>query len=103
MAKEDKIELYGIVEECLPGTTFRIKLAGQTNTIIATLSGKMKINRIRILPADYVTVELSPYDLTKGRITYRHTQKPEDFDGASATEESDSSDSSADQEKSDEN
>lgn len=103
MVKEDKIELQGIVDECLPGTTFRVKLAGQETTVIATLSGKMKINRIRILPADYVTVELSPYDLSKGRITYRHKSKPDDFDGPSATEEIDSQDSSADQEKSEEN
>jgi translation initiation factor IF-1 len=95
MAKEDKIELQGQVEECLPGTRFQVKLAGQTNTITATLSGKMKMNHIRILPADYVTVELSPYDLSKGRITYRHTSKPESYGEVSAPEETDSNDSSA--------
>lgn len=76
MAKQEKIELTGMVIESLPGTVFQVELDGLDNTVRATLSGKMKINRIRILPGDYVTVELSPYDLTKGRITYRHKSKP---------------------------
>lgn len=76
MAKEDKIELIGTVEEMLPSATFRVQIEGQDSTVIATLSGKMKINKIKILPGDYVTVELSPYDLSKGRITYRHKTKP---------------------------
>ncbi len=97
MAKEEKIELTGVVVESLPGTTFQVELEGHSNTVRATLSGKMKINRIRILPGDYVTVELSPYDLSKGRITYRHKSKPvaeptveEDANADSPTDESQS-------------
>lgn len=76
MSKEDKIELVGVVEDMLPSATFKIQIEGQTSTVTATLSGKMKINKIKILPGDYVTVEISPYDLSKGRITYRHKSKP---------------------------
>lgn len=68
---EDKaIEVEGVVEECLPNTTFRITLdTGQS--ILAHLSGKMRVNFIRILPGDRVKVQISPYDLTRGRIVYR--------------------------------
>ena len=62
--------MRGTVEELLPGATFRIALEGG-KTIIAHLSGRMRKFRIRILPGDEVKVEMSPYDLTKGRITYR--------------------------------
>ncbi|MBU1992691.1 MAG: translation initiation factor IF-1 [Patescibacteria group bacterium] len=76
MAKE-VIEVLGEVLETLPNTTFRVKLldeAYQDHEILAHISGKMRINHIRILPGDKVTVELSPYDLTKGRIIYRHKE-----------------------------
>jgi translation initiation factor IF-1 len=71
MAKQDdKLTLDGEVIEALPNTMFRVKLPNNA-TIIAHISGKMRMNYIRILPGDRVTVEMSPYDLTKGRITYR--------------------------------
>lgn len=64
------IEMNGVVEELLPAATFRIKLEnGQM--IIGHLSGKMRMNKIRLLPGDKVKLEISPYDLTKGRVTYR--------------------------------
>ncbi|MCZ6802052.1 MAG: translation initiation factor IF-1 [Nitrospirae bacterium] len=70
MAKEDVIEVQGTVNETLPNAMFRVKLeSGQV--ILAHISGKMRMHFIRILPGDRVTVELSPYDLTRGRITYR--------------------------------
>ena len=68
--KKDAIEVVGVVEECLPGAQFRVKLVmGQS--IIAHVSGKMRKYYIRILMGDTVKVELSPYDMTRGRITYR--------------------------------
>lgn len=70
MAKSEVLEFEGIVEECLPSTLFRVKLT-EDHTVIAIISGKMRQNRIRILTGDMVRVEISPYDLTKGRITYR--------------------------------
>ena len=70
MAKEELLEVEGIVEECLPSTLFRVKL-NEAHTIIAVISGKMRQNRIRILTGDTVKVEMSPYDLSRGRITYR--------------------------------
>jgi translation initiation factor IF-1 len=70
MAKEDNIEVQGTVVETLPNATFKVELEnGQI--IMAYVSGKMRMHFIKILPGDKVTVELSPYDLTKGRITYR--------------------------------
>jgi len=64
------IEMHGRVEECLPAASFRIRLEnGQL--ILGHLSGKMRLNRIRLLPGDEVKVEITPYDLTKGRIVYR--------------------------------
>lgn len=73
MAKQDdKISLDAIVVEALPNTMFKVQLPDEKKTeILAYLSGKMRKFRIRILPGDTVTVELSPYDLSKGRITYR--------------------------------
>ena len=68
--KDDVIETSGIVAEALPNAQFKVTLENQ-HPILAHLSGKMRMNFIRILPGDKVTVELSPYDLTKGRITYR--------------------------------
>ena len=71
MAKEDVIELQGEVLENLPNATFRVKLENG-HTIHAFISGKMRMNYIRIAPGDKVQVELTPYDLARGRITYRH-------------------------------
>jgi translation initiation factor IF-1 len=71
MAKEEKISLEAEVTEALPDARFRVKLPNDQE-IIAYVSGKMRKFFIRILPGDKVTVELSPYDMTKGRITYRH-------------------------------
>ena len=70
MAKEDNIELEGLVVETLPNTTFKVKLENG-HIITAHISGKMRKNYIRILTGDKVKVEMSPYDLTKGRITFR--------------------------------
>ena len=71
MAKEDVIEMQGEVVENLPNATFRVKLIANGHVIIAHTAGKMRKNRIRVLVGDEVLVELTPYDLTKGRITYR--------------------------------
>lgn len=70
MSKEDMIEVEGTVVEALPNATFRVELAND-HIILAHISGKLRMNYIRILPGDKVTVELTPYDLTKGRITWR--------------------------------
>ena len=70
MAKEEAIEVEGVVTEALPNTMFRVKLTNNL-VILAHLSGKMRKHYIRIVPGDTVKVELSPYDLTKGRITWR--------------------------------
>lgn len=71
MASEtDKIELEGKILESLPNAMFRVEIPGG-KVILAHISGKMRIHHIRILPGDKVTLELSPYDLTRGRITYR--------------------------------
>jgi translation initiation factor IF-1 len=70
MPKEENIEVEGTVKETLPNAMFRVELEnGQV--VLAYVSGKMRMHFIKILPGDKVTVELSPYDLTKGRITYR--------------------------------
>ncbi|MDO9510014.1 MAG: translation initiation factor IF-1 [Candidatus Magasanikbacteria bacterium] len=70
MANNEAIELKGTIEELLPAGTFKVKLeSGQL--ILAHLSGKMRLNRIRLTLGDQVRVEMTPYDLTKGRITYR--------------------------------
>jgi translation initiation factor IF-1 len=70
MSKEDVIELEGTVTEALPNANFKVELANG-HKIQAQISGKLRMNYIRILPGDKVTVEVSPYDLTKGRITWR--------------------------------
>ena len=70
MGKEDIIEVQGAVTETLPNAMFRVKLENG-HRILAHISGKMRMHFIRILPGDKVTVELSPYDLSRGRITYR--------------------------------
>jgi translation initiation factor IF-1 len=84
MAKQ-VIQVMGVVEECLPNATFRVRLDDPNyptdHEVLCHLSGKMRINYIRILPGDAVTVELTPYDLYKGRIVFRHKKgqrpKPE--------------------------
>ena len=68
--KDEKIEVEGEVVEALPSTMFRVELEGG-HQVLATISGKMRKHYIRILPGDKVQVELSPYDLTRGRITFR--------------------------------
>ena len=70
MAKENVIEVEGTVTEALPNTQFRVELDNGHN-VLAHISGRMRMNYIRILPGDKVKVELSPYDLDRGRITYR--------------------------------
>ncbi|HIQ16124.1 MAG TPA: translation initiation factor IF-1 [Leucothrix sp.] len=70
MAKEDSIEMEGRVVETLPNTTFKVELENG-HVVNAHISGRMRKNYIRILTGDQVTVQLTPYDLTKGRITYR--------------------------------
>lgn len=70
MAREDSVEVEGRVVEPLPNAMFRVELTNG-HKVLAHVSGKLRMNYIRILPGDRVTVELSPYDLTRGRITYR--------------------------------
>jgi translation initiation factor IF-1 len=70
LAKSDMIEVEGTVVEAMPNTTFQVDI-GNGHTILAHISGKLRMNFIRILPGDKVTVEMSPYDLTRGRITWR--------------------------------
>ena len=78
MAKESTIEVEGVVTEALPNATFRVKVeslpstTGSAHIVLATVSGKIRLNFIRILPGDRVKMELSPYDLTRGRIVYRY-------------------------------
>ncbi|HBQ94761.1 MAG: translation initiation factor IF-1 [Firmicutes bacterium] len=71
MAKEDAIEVEGTVIEPLPNAMFRVELANG-HRVLAHISGKIRMHFIKILPGDKVTVQLSPYDLTRGRITYRY-------------------------------
>jgi translation initiation factor IF-1 len=75
MAKQ-VIQIQGVVNECLPNATFRVRLNDPSyptdHEVLCHLSGKMRINYIRIIPGDMVTVELTPYDLEKGRIVFRH-------------------------------
>ena len=71
MSKEDMIEFSGTVMELLPNAMFRVKLDNE-HSILAHTSGKMRKNRIRVLAGDRVNVEMTPYDLSKGRITFRH-------------------------------
>jgi len=76
MAKE-VIVLEGVIDECLPNTTFRVRITDENYPemiILAHVSGKMRMNYIRIIPGDRVQVEMTPYDLTKGRIVYRYKE-----------------------------
>lgn len=70
MAKEEAIRVEGVVREALPNAMFRVELEGG-HKVLARVSGRMRMHFIRILPGDKVTLELSPYDLTRGRIVYR--------------------------------
>jgi translation initiation factor IF-1 len=70
MSKQDAIELEGVVTEALPNAQFKVELKNG-HIILAHISGKLRMNFIRILPGDKVTIEMSPYDLTRGRITWR--------------------------------
>jgi translation initiation factor IF-1 len=70
MAKKETIEVEGTVVEALPNATFRVELANG-HKVLAHISGKIRVHYIRVLPGDRVLVELSPYDLSRGRITYR--------------------------------
>lgn len=70
MTKKQAIEVEGIVKEALPNAMFKVELSN-SHVVLAHVSGKIRMNFIRILPGDKVNVELSPYDLTRGRITYR--------------------------------
>lgn len=71
MGKQDVIEIEGLVIDTLPNAQFKVRLENG-HEILAHVSGKIRMHYIRILPGDKVTVEISPYDLTRGRITYRH-------------------------------
>ncbi len=73
MAKDDVLEMEGIVEKVLPATMYNVKLSNG-HMVLAHISGKMRKNFIRIAIGDRVTVEISPYDLTKGRISFRHRE-----------------------------
>lgn len=71
MSKEDIIEVKGLVKEVLPGNMFRVAVENIPELLLCYLGGKLKQNKIRVILGDFVKVELSPYDLTKGRISYR--------------------------------
>jgi len=71
---KDVIELIGVVEECYPNTTFQVRITSdeaKNHTLLCHLAGRMRVNKVRILPGDRVRVEMTPYDLQKGRIVYR--------------------------------
>lgn len=69
--RDDRIEMEGTVEECLPGTFFRVKTQLGTE-VLCTLAGKLRVNRIRLLVNDRVSIAVSPYDVSRGRVIYRH-------------------------------
>ncbi len=81
MAKEDLIEMQGVVEEVLPDSRYRVTLENG-HELIAYTAGKVRKNHIRILAGDRVSLELSPYDLAKGRITFRHLDRPASAPGS---------------------
>ncbi|MBU3604881.1 translation initiation factor IF-1 [Polynucleobacter sp. AP-Kaivos-20-H2] len=80
MAKEELLEMEGLVDEILPDSRYRITL-DNGHKLIAYTAGRMKKNHIRILAGDKVSLEVSPYDLSKGRITFRHLEKKQSFAG----------------------
>lgn len=69
--RQDKLELHGVVEEALPGTWFKVKVDSSGQIVLCTLSGKLRQNHIHILPGDNVVIEVSPYDVSRGRISWR--------------------------------
>ncbi len=75
MAKEDNLELNGVIKECFPDTTFRVACENG-HELLAYLAGKLRKNYIRVLPGDYVRIQISPYDLKRGRIVRRFTKPP---------------------------
>ena len=83
MAKEEAIEFEGVVEEILPGGQFRVRLEGDRSILVYT-AGKMRKNRIRTAVGDRVTVEMTPYDLTRGRLVFRHRDAATASGGAQA-------------------
>jgi translation initiation factor IF-1 len=85
MGNEDQIELNGVVKECFPNTTFRV-LCENGHELLAYLAGKMRKFYIRVLPGDHVRVQISPYDLTRGRIIRRFTKPPTKEDVVAAPE-----------------
>jgi translation initiation factor IF-1 len=92
--KEEHIELDGVVIETLPNTMFRVELENK-HVVIASISGRMRKNYIRILTGDRVTVELTPYDLSKGRITFRNRDGSKEGGGRSAKGKDKGSEASA--------
>ena len=75
MAKEELIEIEGVVQEILPNTQFRVRLSNGVD-VLAYAGGKMRQRRIRIIAGDRVSLEMSPYDITRGRISFRHLDRP---------------------------
>jgi translation initiation factor IF-1 len=71
LAKEDSIKMEGVIQEVLPNTTYRVRIEGFERTVLASLNGRMRMNHIKVLAGDFVELEFSPYDLTRGRITRR--------------------------------
>ena len=76
MAKEEALELEGVIDEILPGAQFRVRLDNPDRTILVYTSGKMRKHRIRSMVGDRVTVEMTPYDLDRGRLVFRHREGP---------------------------
>jgi translation initiation factor IF-1 len=72
MAKEETVKMNGVVDEALPNTMFRVKIENFENLVLATISGRMRQNNIKVMAGDTVELEFSPYDLTRGRITRRN-------------------------------
>ncbi len=98
MAKDDHLELNGVVRECFPNTTFRVELENG-HELLAYLAGKLRKHYIRVLPGDHVRIQISPYDLSRGRIIRRFTKPPKveetvvEEESAEASESSESTDS----------
>jgi translation initiation factor IF-1 len=84
MAKDDHLELNGVVKECFPNTTFRVELENG-HELLAYLAGKLRKHYIRVLPGDHVRIQISPYDLSRGRIVRRFTKPPKREEMESAT------------------
>lgn len=91
MGKEDHIEFDGVVRECFPNTTFRVECENG-HELLAYLAGKMRRYYIRVLPGDHVRVQISPYDLTRGRIIRRYRKPPVKGEGGAPDSDQDSTD-----------